>query len=53
MKIKLSLKDIDIVFDHLDSDRDGTISYSEFCEFKKRNNFDKEMGLNSHSLKIL
>ena len=33
MRIKLDKHDIDLVFDKLDTNGDGEISYIKFCEF--------------------
>jgi Ca2+-binding EF-hand superfamily protein len=42
LRIKLSKKDIDLVFEHMDSDCDGALNYKEFCGFseEKRRNID-------------
>ena len=42
MRVKLAKTDVDQVFDHLDADADGTLSYAEFCGFaeEKRRNID-------------
>ena len=42
MRVKLAKNDVDQVFDHMDVDRDGTLSYKEFCGFaeEKRRNID-------------
>ena len=42
LRIKFTKADIDLVFNHLDVNKDGVISYKEFCEFteEKRRNID-------------
>mmetsp|Transcript_40279 Transcript_40279/g.61468 ORF Transcript_40279/g.61468 Transcript_40279/m.61468 type:complete len:124 (-) Transcript_40279:765-1136(-) len=42
LRLKLSKEDIDHVFDHVDLDQDGLLSYQEFCGFaeEKRRNID-------------
>ena len=42
MRVKLPKKDIDDVFDYMDSDGDCTLNYKEFCGFteEKRRNID-------------
>lgn len=67
MRVKLNQKDIDLVFNTLDTDGDNYISYKEFCEFseEKRRGIDpfdslatqqqiaKNRGLTDSSLKVL
>lgn len=42
LRIKLSKKDLDLVFEHMDNDSDGALNYKEFCGFseEKRRNID-------------
>ncbi|TNV73715.1 hypothetical protein FGO68_gene1155 [Halteria grandinella] len=42
LKVKLSSNDLQLVFDYLDKNRDGFVSYSEFCYLceEKRRNID-------------
>jgi len=42
LRVKLSKADLQLVFNTLDTDGDGMISYNEFCEFteEKRRNID-------------
>ena len=42
LRVKLPKKDIDLVFDAMDLDKDGCINYHEFCGFseEKRRNID-------------
>ena len=67
LRVKLPKKDIDLVFDTMDIDKDGCINYQEFCGFaeEKRRNIDpfdslenqqriaKSMGLTDAYLKTL
>ena len=42
MRVNLAKDDIELVFNHLDKDGDGTLNYAEFCGFaeEKRRNID-------------
>ena len=67
LRVKLPKSEIDKVFDHMDQDLDGKLSYLEFCGFseEKRRNIDpfdsvdnqqriaQSMGLNTQSLMAL
>ena len=65
MRVKLAKADVEEVFDHLDTDGDGSLSYIEFCGFaeEKRRNIDPfdaidlqkmgKLGLNESSLAAL
>jgi Ca2+-binding EF-hand superfamily protein len=65
MRVKLAKADVEQVFDHLDADGDGCLSYTEFCGFaeEKRRNIDPfdaidfqkmgKLGLNESSLAAL
>ena len=64
LRVKLSKKDMDLVFQNMDHDCDGQLNYKEFCGFseEKRRNIDpfdsidnqqriaQSMGLNNGSL---
>jgi len=65
MRVKLATADVDAVFDHMDADGDGCLSYTEFCGFseEKRRNIDPfdaidmnkagKLGLNESTLAAL
>ena len=42
IRVKLNKEDIEKVFNHMDKDKDGALSYAEFCGFaeEKRRNID-------------
>ena len=42
LRVKLPVNDIDLVFDHMDKDKDNCLNYKEFCGFseEKRRNID-------------